>query len=166
MKKWIALALSLVLCLGVLAGCGGTNNGTNGEAEGESGEKTLTVAVSKEPASLLPYESNDTGTCPVTHQYCESLLTVDANMELQPCLAVSWEQLDDTHYRFDLREDVTFHDGSPFTAEDVLYSLEQWAASPASTDLLGPVDLANTTIDYEHTITIALSEPYPAFLNI
>ena len=89
MKKWIALALSLVLCLGVLAGCGGTNNGTNGEAEGESGEKTLTVAVSKEPASLIPYESNDTGTSPITHQYCEPLLTVDTNMELQPLTTAS-----------------------------------------------------------------------------
>lgn len=166
MKKWIALALSLVLCLGVLAGCGGTNNGTNGEAEGESGEKTLTVAVSKEPASLIPYESNDTGTSPITHQYCEPLLTVDTNMELQPCLAESWEQVDDTHYRFHLREGVTFHDGSPSTAEDVLFSLEQWAASPAASELLGPVDLAGTTIEDDYTITIALSEPYPAFLKI
>lgn len=166
MKKWIALALSLVLCLGVLAGCGGTNNGTNGEAEGESGEKTLTVAVSKEPASLIPYESNDTGTAPITHQYCEPLLTVDTEMNLQPCLAESWEQVDDTHYRFHLREGVTFHDGSPFTAEDVLFSLEQWAASPAASELLGPVDLAGTTIEDDYTITIALSEPYPAFLNI
>lgn len=158
MKKWTALALALILCLGVLTGCGGTSEDTE--------ETTLTVAVSKEPVSLIPYESNDTGTSPVTHQYCEPLLTMNADMELQPCLAVSWEQVDDTHYRFELREGVTFHDGSAFTAEDVYYSLEQWAASSASAELLGPVDLENTVIEDEYTITIALSEPYPAFLNV
>lgn len=162
MKKWTTLALSLILCLGVLAGCGGTD----GKSGDETGEKTLTVAISKEPATLIPYESNDTGTSPITHQYCEALLTVDADMNLQPCLAESWEQVDDTHYRFHLRENVTFHDGSPFTADDVLYTLEQCVASPAVSGTIGPVDLENTVIEDDHTIVIALTEPFPGFLNI
>lgn len=158
MKKLMALALAIICCFGVLAGCGGTG----GDAE----EKTLTVAVSKEPASLIPYESNDTGTAPITHQYCEPLLTVDVDMNLQPCLATEWEQVDDTHYRFKLREGVTFHDGSEFTAEDVLYTLEKCVESPATSTTIGPVDLANTVIEDDYTITIALSEPYPAFLKV
>lgn len=158
MKKLMALALAIICCFGVLAGCGGTGGGAE--------EKTLTVAVSKEPASLIPYESNDTGTAPITHQYCEPLLTVDVDMNLQPCLATEWEQVDDTHYRFKLREGVTFHDGSEFTAEDVLYTLEKCVESPATSTTIGPVDLANTVIEDDYTITIALSEPYPAFLKV
>ena len=62
---------------------------------------------------------------------------------VQPALAESWEQPDDTTYVFDLRDDVQFQDGTPMTAEDVVFSLEQArneTASPGFSGLLASVD--------------------------
>jgi peptide/nickel transport system substrate-binding protein len=52
----------------------------------------------------------------------EPLVQRGADLKIEPALAVSWERLDDTHYRFKLRPGVRFHDGTPFTADDVVFS--------------------------------------------
>jgi len=54
----------------------------------------------------------------------ETLTKLDHNMVLQPWLATSWEPVDKETWRFDIREGVTFHDGTPLTAESVAFSLE------------------------------------------
>lgn len=171
MKKYFALLLALVMALS-LAACGSkpANNGGGDKDSSAAGSGAvhrdrLTVALGKEPKSLLPYGSNDTGTTPITHQMYESLIGRDANMEMVPGLATAWEQIDDTHYRFTLREGVKFHNGSDFTAEDVLYTFERNTASEATASTIGPVDIANCEIENDHSIVIALSKPYPAFLN-
>ncbi|MBQ6519942.1 MAG: hypothetical protein IJI14_14555 [Anaerolineaceae bacterium] len=155
MKKFVFSILFLVVCLGIFAGV---------YAEGVHHD-TLMVAFDREPKSLLPYVSNDTGTAPLTHQYFESLLAVDKDMNLKPCLAVSWEMIDELSYRFHLREGVKFQDGSDFTAADVLYTLEQFAASPATSSVV-PIDLEKTVIEDDHTIVIATKEPTPGFLKM
>src|SRR3546814_1748386 len=53
----------------------------------------------------------------------ESLLLTDENQRLSPGLATSYKPLDDTTWEFKLREGVTFHDGSPFTAKDVVFTV-------------------------------------------
>ncbi len=55
----------------------------------------------------------------------ETLVGVDQDFKLKPLLATSWEQLDDNTWQVDLREDVTFHDGSKMTADDVKFSIER-----------------------------------------
>lgn len=164
-KKVIAAAVVLTMSLGILGGCGKETTKEEG-ASRKSTKDVLTVAMSKEPKTLIPYESNDTGTGPIVHQYCETLLVVDEDMNLQPCLAESWEMVDDTHYRFKLREGVKFHDGSDFTAEDVLYTMQQCVESAAASSTVGPIDIGNSVIEDDYTILVALSEPFPAFLNI
>ena len=180
MKKLACLLLALVMLLS-LAACAPaseqtqpadsqtTTSDSNSETASSGGSAhrdTLTVAISREPKSLLPYASNDTGTSYITHQIYDALLSTDADMNLLPGLATEWEQIDDTHYRFKLREGVTFHDGSAFTAEDVLYTFGLNSANEASKSVIGPVDIENSVAEDDHTVVIALSEPYPAFLNI
>ena len=60
----------------------------------------------------------------LSHIY-EHLLIQDAQMNAQPQLATSWKRLSETQWEFKLRDGVTFHDGSPFTADDVIYSIER-----------------------------------------
>lgn len=60
----------------------------------------------------------------LSHVY-EHLVTQDTQMNAKPQLATSWQRLSETKWEFKLREGVTFHDGSPFTAEDVIYSIER-----------------------------------------
>jgi len=55
----------------------------------------------------------------------DTLVWVDENLQVQPGLAVSWRPLDGSTWEFKLREGVTFHDGSPFTAADVKFSIER-----------------------------------------
>ena len=172
MKKLICLLLALVMVMS-LAACGNSNDtpGSNDEPKddapvaGNIHRDTLTVAISREPKSLIPYGSNDTSTAPITHQIYEPLVKFDENMNMVPGLATSWELIDDTHYRFTLREGVKFHNGNDFTAADVLYTFEQNTATEATASTIGPVDIANCVIESDYSIIIALSEVYPAFLN-
>jgi len=60
----------------------------------------------------------------LSHIY-ERLVNQDEQLNPQPGLAVSWKRLSATTWQFKLREGVTFHDGSPFTAKDVIYSIER-----------------------------------------
>jgi peptide/nickel transport system substrate-binding protein len=76
-----------------------------------------------------------------TEQVYEALLDVDSNFEIVPQLALAWKPLNPTTWEFELRPGVRFHDGTPLTAEDVVFSIERaraktadleisWAASP------------------------------------
>jgi peptide/nickel transport system substrate-binding protein len=60
----------------------------------------------------------------LSHVY-ERLVTQDAQMNPEPQLATSWKRLSATQWEFKLRDGVKFHDGSPFTAQDVIYSIER-----------------------------------------
>jgi peptide/nickel transport system substrate-binding protein len=85
----------------------------------------LTIGMSGYPPSLEPVLFNHTATRRVVPQIFDTLITFDhANgMALRPALAERWERLGPRALRLDLRQGVTFHDGSPFTSEDVAFSL-------------------------------------------
>ena len=66
-----------------------------------------------------------------TWQVYDSLVNRDEQFRIEPALALSWQALNPTTWRFALRPGVTFHDGSPFTADDVVFSVER-ALGPTS----------------------------------
>ena len=68
----------------------------------------------------------------------ERLVAFDAHLQLRPSLATSWKLLDPLNWQVNLRPGVRFHDGSPMTPEDVLYSLERVEAHPAQPRPLDP----------------------------
>jgi peptide/nickel transport system substrate-binding protein len=95
----------------------------------------------------------------------DGLLTRDAKMNVVPELAESWRQTDPVTYEFRLRDGVKFHDGTPFTAEDVKFSIDRILTgkvggqiSPRK-DLLGP--LQRVDIVDPHTVRFVLSTPWP-----
>ena len=79
---------------------------------------------------------------------------------MEPSLAVAWKLLDPLTWEFELRRDVTFHDGEPFTAEDVVFSLQR-AASGASQfkDNVQPIAAVEARDD--HTVRIKTAAPSP-----
>ena len=76
-----------------------------------------------EPATFAPAGQGDITTAAVTAQLHETLTTYDAALQLQPALAASWDVAEDgRNVVFHLRPDLTFSDGTPLTAEDVVGS--------------------------------------------
>ena len=125
-KRVLGLALAAVMCMGMLAGCGGTKNATNGT---ETSEKVLNIATIGETTTLSPlYMIADNR--PTQKLLYEGLVKyVDG--EIKPVLAEDWKLSEDgTQLTFYLRKGVTFHDGEPFNAEAAIANIESWHHCP------------------------------------
>ncbi|QCB95266.1 ABC transporter substrate-binding protein [Cellulomonas shaoxiangyii] len=102
---------------------GGATDGATGE-----GRSTFIFAASSDPASLDPAFANDGESFRVARQIFEGLVGVEpGTADPAPLLAESWEVSEDgLEYTFDLKEGVTFHDGTPFDGEAVCANFERW----------------------------------------
>ncbi len=154
-KRVLGLALAAVMCMGLLAGCGGTpsNSDTADETSGtETSEKVLNIATIGETTTLSPL-------------YYEGLVKyVDG--EIQPVLAEDWELSEDgTQLTFYLRQGVTFHDGEPFNAEAAIANIESWHINPSFASLPGVVNYTNIEAVDEYTIRLTYDTPYFAYIN-
>jgi peptide/nickel transport system substrate-binding protein len=87
--------------------------------------KTLRFASAFDPQTMDPHAIALQYQTRVVSQIYESLVSRDRNFELEPALALSWSQIDPKTWRFKLRPGVKFHDGAPFTADDVVFSIER-----------------------------------------
>jgi peptide/nickel transport system substrate-binding protein len=127
---------------------------------------TLVIAKPEDTLSFNPYTQGDNGSIYVIEQVCDSLVEADATGRgLRPGLAESWEvSADGMTYTFKLR-DAKFSDGSPVTAEDVVFS---WGRlndpSAAYQFLLKPVKSIEK-VDDTH-VRMTMKEPYSPFLSV
>lgn len=130
------------------------------EAPGE-----LIVAQSADVQSLDPTMQRDGPSFIVTDHIYDTLVYRDRNFSIQPRLAESWTWVDDTTLEMKLREGVTFHNGEPFNAEAVAFSMER-NLDPNLTFPPHPtmVPIEGVDVVDEHTIQIVTSEPYPGLL--
>lgn len=87
--------------------------------------QTLRIASAFDPQTQDPHAIALLYHSRVAYQVHESLVGRDAQFRLEPALAVSWQQLEPRRWRFRLRPEVKFHDGSPMTVDDVVFSLER-----------------------------------------
>lgn len=150
-KLWLSLVLVLVLGL-LLSACSGgsdddssqdqstnqestdTSTDTNDadEAEGSAQGGTLHFAFNAQPPTLDPTGTTATATRDVVRNIFEQLVTFDSNMEVQPMLAESFEIDEENNtVTFHLRQGVLFHNGEEMKADDVVASMEKWAAESA-----------------------------------
>src|SRR5262249_15120148 len=114
---------------------------------------TLRFASGFDPQSLDPHALALQYQTRVVSQIYESLVYRDRNFAVEPSLAVSWQQLEPTRWRFKLRPNVKFHDGSAFTADDVpfpiqrrLHRLSQLSSQPRGVNEVRKVDAL--TVDF------------------
>jgi len=87
--------------------------------------KTLTLGFQSEQTSLDPVFQNNASNNNVAAQMFGYLVEMDSFLRPTPGLAISWSLLDDTTWEFKMRPGVKFHDGTPFTAHDVVYTIER-----------------------------------------
>ncbi|MFN3303268.1 MAG: ABC transporter substrate-binding protein [Roseateles sp.] len=111
MKRWIGVAL-LGLALGASA-------------------QTLRWANQGDPQTMDPHSQNESLTNMVNGQIYERLTSRNARLGLVPGLAEQWTQTGPLSWRFKLRAGVKFHDGTPLTADDVVFSIQR-AKEPTS----------------------------------
>lgn len=122
----------------------------------------LRIGLSADVTSLDPHFLNVAPNNNAAWHVFDALVHVDANARLAPGLAVSWRAIDPTTWEFKLRKGVKFHDGSDFTAADVIFSLERpatLAASPGPfTGFVKPI-VAKKIID-PWTLQFKTAAPY------
>ena len=118
----LAAAAHIAAVVGLVLTLNGCSTGQRVDlGDGSSGN--LIAAIAGEPDQLDPHKTSAYFSFEVLENVFDTLVEPDANLEMRPALAESWDvSPDQLTWTFHLRPGVTFHDGSPFTADDVVYS--------------------------------------------
>ena len=127
--------------------------------------QTLRYANQGDLKSLDPYTLKETTTIAHHAHVYEGLVTRDKDLKIVPALAESWETLDPTHWRFHLRKGVKFHNGDPFTADDVIFSAER-VRDPKGSNFTSnvPADAKFVKVD-DNTVDVMLDSPNPILIS-
>ncbi|HEY0188323.1 MAG TPA: ABC transporter substrate-binding protein [Cellulomonas sp.] len=147
----------------VLSACtGGFDSATSTSSTGTS--QSITIALNGEPSTLNPIFDISVPALSVFRSVFSGLTAIDDEGDVQPSLATSWES-DETAetWVFTLNEDATFHDGTPVTADDVVFTFEQGMTDPeaATASYVSRIDSVEATGEYE--VTFHLNTPYAPF---
>ncbi len=123
----------------------------------------LKIGLKSEPSSMDPHYHNLTPNNMMSIWVFDKLVKQDHKQNLKPGLAVSWKPVDDLTWEFKLRKGVKFHDGSPFTAEDVKFTLERAPKVPNSPSSFSSYIKHINKIEIVDPLTIRLStaDPFP-----
>ena len=119
---------------------------------------SLRVASAFDPQTLDPHAVALLYHSRVSTQVYESLVNRDAQFRLEPSLALSWQMLNPQLWRFKLRPGVLFHDGTPFTADDVVFSIERAQGATSQRSFTLKAISAVKKID-DLTLDFVLSSP-------
>ena len=122
---------------------------------------TFRYAFQGDLNALDPYTLNETFTLGALGNVMEGLTKRDKDLKIIPGLAERWETSDDgRRWRFYLRRNVKFHDGSPFTADDVIFSAERAQADGSQVKSRLPDKFKIEKVD-DHTVDFVMPEPNP-----
>ncbi len=128
--------------------------------------KDLTIALSSEPTSIDPHFHNLTPNNALSMHFFDSLVYFDEKQQVKPGLAVSWKAIDKLTWEFKLRKNVKFHDGSPFTADDVVFTMTRAQNVPNSPSSFGTYLKGKTAVKVDdHTLHIKTKTPYPLMVT-
>jgi peptide/nickel transport system substrate-binding protein len=125
----------------------------------------LVAAIGGEPDQLDPSKTSAYFSFEVLENVYDTLVEPDANLQMRPALAESWDvSTDQLTWTFHLRPGVTFHDGSPFTADDVVFTYRR-----IIDEALSNVDKLSAVTDVRAanpaTVVIRLKQPTPNLLT-
>ena len=143
----------IILALGALLALG---------APAMAQESELTIGVAQETSSLYPNWFVTTPNQQIASHIFEPLVSMSPDNKPQPALAESWSPVDDTTWEFKLREGVTFHDGTPFTADSVIASFDHAKTIEGNGSAAGAYvrDKTYEKVD-DYTVRISAGKPYP-----
>jgi len=122
--------------------------------------KTFKWANSGDVSSMDPYARQETFLLTFTQNIYDPLIRRDKNLKLEPALATKWGQSDPTTWFFDIRPNVKFHDGSPLSADDVVFSLNR-ANGPGSNLQSNFVSVKEIKKDGDMRVVVTTKYPDP-----
>jgi len=126
---------------------------------------TLRWAAQNDILTLDPHSQNHTTTHAIMQYVYEGLTRYSKDFQVEPCLATSWEQITPTQWRFHLRKGVKFHDGTPFTADDVVFSFGR-ILQPQGTNQIYVSGVKEMKKIDDYTVDAILSGPNPVLLRL
>lgn len=182
MKSTLLKGLSVLILSGLLlAACGGGIQATEAPVseatEAPAGEEVpaasggvLNIGIPVEPETLDPGDAVYVQEQFILMSIFDSLLSISPEGELFPALATAWEpNADYSEFTFTLRKDVTFHDGTPFTADAVKASFDHINSDAVlesgGKSLLQDHAYVETVVVDDYTVTVKFGASYPLFLR-
>ena len=173
MKRMISMLLALAAAISLLAGCASNDPGGAPDTQGgapagpSAASKTLSIALSENLVTLDPLDANNAPGYQPRNMCFDMLVESDHEGNYTPCLAESWEFSEDgTEITFRLRTDVKWHDGTDFTAADVVCTFQRLLDEPELNiasiywSLLTGVEALDSS-----TVKITLSAAYAPVMN-
>ncbi|HEV7575611.1 MAG TPA: ABC transporter substrate-binding protein [Caldimonas sp.] len=126
--------------------------------------QTLRWASQGDPQTMDPHSQNESMTNMMNGQVYERLTSRDRQLKIVPGLATEWQQVGPLVWRIKLRPGVKFHDGSPLTADDVVYSVQRGQAPTSQINNYASSVGTAKKID-EQTVEFTLAAVNPIFLE-
>jgi peptide/nickel transport system substrate-binding protein len=125
--------------------------------------RSLRIGMEAEITSTDPHYHNLAPNKAISAHIFDALILQDERQRLVPGLATAWRAVDDTTWDFTLRQGVTWHDGSPFTAEDVAFTIARAPRVPNSPSSFGLYlrQITATRVLDSHTIRLTTATPFP-----
>jgi len=174
-QRWGRFLGLFALCLLLAVGCNNTGSAPEGSAgspetpaETASGDRLL-FGTTLAPRTLDPADSYEIAGLNLIYNLGDTLYTyAPGSSDLQPRLATELPEISDDGltYTIPLRDDVTFHDGTPFNAEAMKFSLDRFMENGGKPAFLlaDIIESVEATGDYE--LTIVLKQPFSAFPSV
>ena len=125
--------------------------------------RDISIGLQAAITSMDPHYHNIGPNNSTLRHIFEPLVRPDENQKLTPALATSWKALDDTTWEFKLRKNVRWHDGSPFTADDVAFTLKRVPNVPNSPSSFATFTkpIINVKVVDAHTLIFKTAFPHP-----
>ena len=126
--------------------------------------QTLRWAAQNDILTMDPHSQNHATTNAILMHAYEGLTRYNAKYEIEPALATKWTFVTPTQVRFELRRGVKFHDGTPFTADDVVFSFGR-IKQPQGTMQIYVTGISEVKKVDDHTVDVILASPNPLLLR-
>jgi peptide/nickel transport system substrate-binding protein len=166
MRREYLLGCAILLAIAGCVACGGA--ATDEPGGGPTDVKTVRILLSADPASLSILGKLDGNADRLNLQLTDSLVQYDAGLRLQPRVAESWEVSDDRKtVTFHLRDGVRWHDGTPVTADDVVFTVEKVREPAVENKTYGPLfrDVESIEALDPSTVRVHYTKTTPDFLE-
>ncbi|CAD2071491.1 glutathione ABC transporter substrate-binding protein [Jeotgalicoccus coquinae] len=158
-KLWVLMLFTMVLVLAACTDDSDVDEAAEGDSAADSGGRDLVIGMINEAVSLDPHVSNDIPSAQLRTQIFDTLVEQNVDMEFGEGLATSFEQ-DGDKWTLNLKEDVTFHNGSEFTAADVEATLDRVMDPSVGSSVAFMFEMIND-IEIVNDHEIVLTTDYP-----